>query len=441
MKDRIRSVLEEKLGEALTRNFPELVRREARVQGGPKKVKAIIGMRRAGKTSFLFQELANRLEAGLSRDRLVYVNFEDERLAEMKAEDLEEILTLYYRQFPHYRGKETVVWCFDEIQVIPGWERFVRRILDSEKVEIFISGSSARMLSREVATSMRGRAMETVIRPFSWREFLRMKNHEPKRGKQLFSPAERSTMEALFEAYLEWGGFPETVEMETDRERVELLQGYVDIVLLRDIGERHGVSNLLALRALVRQVLRHPAQLLSVSKVYRDFKSRGIEVSKGTLLAFMAYLEDSFLVFGLPLVAGSERRRQTNPRKFYLADHGLARAYAASSSVDRGRMLENMVAVALQANSSALGYWLTEEGYEVDFCAQTYGGEKRLVQVSSDLSETSTWEREVRALDSARKEVKGASCLLLSETAPQKGSEQPDWLEHRLVWRWLLEDF
>jgi predicted AAA+ superfamily ATPase len=312
------------------------------------------------------------------------------------------IIENYYRQFPDYRGKETVVWCFDEIQVIAGWERFVRRVMDSEKVEIFVSGSSARMLSREVATSMRGRAMETVVTPFSWREYLRANGSEPKPGKQIFSPTERSRIEALFEDYLEWGGFPETLKLTTDRERIELLQGYVDIVLLRDIGERHGVGNLTALRAFVRQLLRHPARPLSISKTYRDFQSRGIAVAKGTLLEFLEHLEDAFLVFSLPLAVGSERRRQTNPRKLYLSDHALARAFATASGLDRGRMIENMVACVMKWSCRDVGYLLTDEGYEIDFLGQTYDGKTLLIQVASNLSEPSTWQREIRALESAR---------------------------------------
>lgn len=439
MKDRISEVIEGKLADALRQTFPDLVRRDAPVSTHPKKVKAVVGMRRAGKTSFLFQMLQARYSSGVSRDRLVYFNFEDERLAEMLAEDLERVIESYYRQFPDYRMKETVVWCFDEIQVVAGWERFVRRLLDSEQVEIFISGSSARMLSREVATSLRGRAMETVITPYSWREFLRALGAEPKPGNRLFASAERSRLEALFDKYLEWGGFPEILEMETGRERVELLQGYVDIVLLRDIGERHGVGNLAALRAFVRQLLRHPAQLLSVSKTYRDFQSRGIRVAKGTLLEYLEYLEDAFLVFTLPLAAGSERRRQTNPRKLYVADHGLARAYAASSGLDRGRMLENIVACDLRWRCRDLGYLLTDEGFEVDFFALTHDGETLLVQVAADIASPDTWQREIRALASARASHAEARCLLLSESKPPLRVVVPEWLEVLTVWRWLLE--
>jgi len=438
MEDRIRQVVETKLGDAIALAFPELVRRDAQVSANKQKARAIIGMRRAGKTSLLFQILKDRLDSGIPRERLIYFNFEDERLAGMEAVDLDLLLDAYYRRFAALRQNETVVWCLDEIQLIPEWERFVRRMLDSEKVEIFLSGSSARMLSREVATSMRGRATETVVAPFSFREFLRATDCEPKGDVQLLGAAESSMIEAGFEAYLRWGGFPEIKTAETDREKMELLQNYVDVVLLRDVAERHGVGNLTALRAFVRQLLRSPAQLFSVSKAYRDFRSRGISVSKETLLDYLAYLEDAFLVFTLPLAVGSERRRQTNPRKLYLTDHGLARAHATGPALDRGRMLENIVAGRLLDESMDLGYLLTNGGHEVDFLARDFEGNERLIQVASDLSDPATFEREVRALDAARSEFGQAQTLLIAETPPPRGVVCPDWLRIVPVWRWLL---
>jgi len=162
-----------------------------------------------------------------------------------------------------------VTWCFDGIQVVPGWERFVRRLLDSENVEVFLSGSSARMLSREVATSMRGRALETVITPFSFREFARVRGAEWQRGRRVVGAAERSAWLALFDDYLEMGGFPEAGGLALPRERIGLLQGYVDSVLFRDVVERHGIGNIVALRALVRQLLRQAASHFSGTKSMR----------------------------------------------------------------------------------------------------------------------------------------------------------------------------
>jgi predicted AAA+ superfamily ATPase len=259
------------MGDAVTVPFPLLTRRDAvapRLEG---KARVVIGMRRAGKTSFLHQCLADRLAEGIARDRLVYFNFEDERLGALEADQLGAIIEEYYRSFPRYRGAVRVTWCLDEIHVIPGWERFVRRKIDAENVEVLLSGSSARMLSREVATAMRGRALETVIAPFSFREFARARGETPPSSRRLTGAAEQSAWLARFDEYLAIGGFPEAGKLGAARDRVGLLQGYVDSVLFRDVAERHGVANLVALQALVRQLLRSPATALSVSKIYADF--------------------------------------------------------------------------------------------------------------------------------------------------------------------------
>jgi predicted AAA+ superfamily ATPase len=170
---------------------------------------------------------------------------------------------------------------FDEIQLGPGWERFARRLLDSEKVELFLTGSSARMLSREIASSMRGRAMEARVFPFSFREFLRHQGREPASADRLPKAGLSSLRKALRE-YLVMGGFPEAQGAQT-LDRLDLLRGYVDATLLRDVIERYAVSHPLALRHLTRQLLGNAAGQFSVNRYYNQLKSQGIPVSKDTL--------------------------------------------------------------------------------------------------------------------------------------------------------------
>ncbi len=202
--------LSEKLTESLKAEIPKgTPRRVFRSVSFPNKATAVIGMRRAGKTTFLHQLRRERLEAGIPQVRLPYVNFEDERLAGIEARHLAFLVEDYYRRYPCFRGKEAVTWCFDEIQLVPDWERFVRRLLDSEKVEVFVSGSSAALLSREVATSMRGRGWEVIIHPFSFEEALRHAGIVPPSDPRHVTAAERSELEHAFLRYLEVGGFPE----------------------------------------------------------------------------------------------------------------------------------------------------------------------------------------------------------------------------------------
>jgi len=439
MDDQLGKVIRNKLGEAVQEPFPAFTRREASAPPLRGKARAVIGMRRAGKTTFLYQCLADRLAQGVERERLVYFNFEDERLGGLTAPDLGLILDEYYRSFPKFRRNQRVTWCFDEIQTIPGWEKFVRRVMDAENVELLLSGSSAKMLSREVATTMRGRALEVVITPFNFREFARARGSSLPRDRQLMSPREESAWLARFDDYVRTGGFPEACQEELAPHRVELLQGYVETVLFRDVAERHGVANLVALRAFVRHLLRQPASSLSITKVHADFRSRGIGVAKETLLAFLSHLEDAFLVFTVPVASRSERRQQVNPRKMYVSDHALAAAFQPTADADRGHHLENIVACELQRRCTALAYVKTAGGQEVDFLVTSRDGEQQLVQVAADLREKGTLERELRGLAAAGEEFPMARKILLAETEVPRGATVPGDVEVVTIWRWLLD--
>jgi predicted AAA+ superfamily ATPase len=211
---------------------------------------------------------------------------------------------------------------------VPGWEGLVRRLMDPGGLEFFVTGSSARLLSREVATSLRGRAMEVLVHPFSFREALRHTGDEPPAHAGAGTwPA--ALLDQRLRRYLVDGGFPEAQGADP-RDRVALLAGYVDIVVLRDVIDRHTVTNPLALRWLQRQLLSHPGGAFSVKKHYDTLRSQGIRVGKDTLHAYLGYLEDAFLVRTVSLHAASERQRMVNPRKAYPVDPGLIAIFAQS---------------------------------------------------------------------------------------------------------------
>ena len=266
-------------------------------------------------------------------------------------------------------------WFLDEIQFVPGWERFVRRVLDSERCEIVVSGSSARLLSREVHTSLRGRGMATVIRPFSFREFLRHRGEEPVKEARRWTAAERSLVEKRFREFLVQGGFPEAQGL-APAPRIELLQGYVDTVLFRDVVERYGVSQVAALRWLVRHCLRNPAGSFSVHRLHQDLKSQGLGVARDLVHAMLGHLIDAFLLSAVPLATESERQRNSNPRKVYPADPGLIRAFDASGRSNLGHALETAVFNELERRGLDVGYVKTLEGLEVDFLTRHPGRAK-----------------------------------------------------------------
>jgi hypothetical protein len=396
-------VLVEKLNAALGAAPPlTFTRRDARLPAVPGKVHAVIGMRRAGKTTFLRQLLDER-RATLPPERALLLSFDDERLAGIGVDQLGFLLEEHYRRHPALRGRDLVHWLLDEIQLVPGWERFVRRVLDTEKVAIAVSGSSARMLSREVHTALRGRGMATVIRPFSFREFLRHRGEEPDKEARRWTAAERSLVEKRFREFLSGGGFPEAQNL-TPALRVDLLQGYVDTVLFRDVVERHGVSQVAALRWLVRQCLRNPAGSFSVHRLHLDLKAQGHGVAKDAVHAMLGHLQDAFLLSAVPLATESERRRNSNPRKLYPADPGLIKAFDASGRGNVGHALETVVLNELERRAADIGYVKTGDGLVVDFLARHRAGGEELIQVCADPSTGDTLSRELRALADAAKD-------------------------------------
>jgi predicted AAA+ superfamily ATPase len=393
-------------------------------------------MRRAGKTTFLHQLRHERLASGIPQERLPHINFEDERLAGMEARHLDLLVEEYYRRFPEIRGRDTVTWCFDEIQQVPGWERFVRRLLDTEKVEIFLSGSSAALLSREVATSMRGRGWEVVIHPFSFEESLRHHGGAVPADAKAVTPAERSALEHALSRYLEVGGFPEAQQLDV-ADRYELLLRYVDVAMLRDVVERHKVSNVAALHWLVRQLLGSPGGLFSVEKFYARLKSQGLAVSRDTLYALARYLEDCFLVRIVWMEADSERQRMVNPRKVYPVDPGVIPIFDQSGRANRGHALEAAVRVELERRRMEVTYVRTDDGLEVDFLARRPGLDPMLIQVAAELDDPTVREREVRALLAARDGHSRASMQLITLT-PEAAVGIPSTVNVYPAWQWLV---
>jgi hypothetical protein len=429
-------VLIEKLNASVAaRVVPPGTPRDARLPPVPRKAHAVIGMRRAGKTTFLHQ-LQEQRRQGLPPERAVLISFEDDRLAGLSSDHLSLLLEEYYRRYPGLRQRDVVHWFFDEIQGVSGWERFVRRVLDSERVEIVLSGSSARMLSREVHTSLRGRGMETVIRPFSFREYLRHRGEEPDEPCRRWTNALRSLIEKRFGEFLVEGGFPE-VQGLAPALRVELLQGYVDTVLFRDIVERHGITQVAALRWITRHCLRNAAGAVSVHRLHRDLRSQGHAVGKDAVHAMLGHLVDAFLLSTVSLSTESERQRNSNPRKVYPVDPGLIRAFDHSGRANVGHALETAVLHELERRKAEVGYVRTDDAAEVDFLAGPLDGPAELIQVCADPSAEATREREIRAL--ARARTTRATRRLLVLTQEQAVAVRVPGVVVQPAYEWLLE--
>lgn len=439
MEGQFKEIIRQKIADSLAMSVPEMTRRDIELPKVPRKALAVIGMRRGGKTYFLWQCLADKLASGSPRETLLYFNFEDERLSGMSADHLQSVVEEYYLLHPEFRDKERVTFFLDEIQVVPGWERFARRLLDSEKMDLFISGSSARLLSREVATSMRGRALETIVYPFSFREALRHAGAEPSRSISSLPKATRSDLEKRFIGYLTAGGFPEAQGLG-EADRVPLLRSYVDVVILRDVIERHNVSNVVALRWLQRNLLANAAGSFSINKYHRDLKSQGIPIGKDTLHEYLGHLEDAFLINTVSVHSASKRKRMVNPRKSYPIDPGLIPIYERTGRANLGHALETAVFIELKRRGCEVSYVRATGEQEVDFIAQDFSGRTALIQICADVGIQETYEREVRALaDASALFPKATPVLLTLEAVPTRARIQKPIQPIRAI-EWLLDD-
>ena len=413
-----------------------LTRREIVVPEIAGKAVAVIGMRRAGKTTFLHQCRADLASQGRAPGQLLYFNFEDERLGDFQASDLHRVVDAHARLFPPSVGEKTAFF-FDEIQLVPGWEQFCRRLLDSGTCEIFISGSSAKLLSREIATSMRGRAWELLIQPFGFAEFLRHRGHAVPQHVDRLVSREMAFLDHQFASYLEVGGFPEAQGLAAI-ERRKLLQSYVDVVMLRDVIERHHVANVTALRWMIRRLLANPAGHFSITKFAADLKSQGIPVGREMLYQLLDHLEDTFLVTSLPLSTDSEKRRQVNPRKIYPADTGLIPVFDRSLKSNIGHALEVAVFHELQRRCCEVGYLKTSGGFDVDFSVKTATGRRELIQVCASLDDDETRKREVRALQEALVECSADRALILTLESRLPYPVMPRGVDVMPAWQWML---
>ena len=427
----------------------------------PGKATAIVGMRRAGKTTFLHQLRRERIARGAARERVPYLSFEDERLAGLDASHLGGLVNEYHRRFPGSPGaaEAAVTWCFDEIQLVPGWERFVRRLIDTEQCEVFVTGSSAALLSREIATALRGRAWQVLIHPFSFEEALRHREgiypggSEPGPGAEAEARAEaeaevtaatarmtgsdRLRLERALLDWLEAGGFPEVQGLDAATRR-RLLRDYVDVAMLRDVVERHEVRNVAGLRWLVRHLLGNAGSPFSVEKFHRALRSQGIAIARDTLHQLLSHLEDCFLVRIVWMESASERQRMVNPRKAYPVDPGLIPVFDRTGRANTGHALETAVLVELERRGFEVTYLRTPEGYEVDFLARAEDGGMELIQVCADLSDPATAARELRALAAGGALFPTARKRLLTLTRDGLPAETPADVEAQSACEWLL---
>lgn len=373
-----------------------LVERAVRLDAPPGRIAAGIGMRRTGKTCLMIREMQRLVAAGVDETAILFVSFEDDRLTPLDAGGLAALVDAFYATYPQNHGRSCHLF-LDEIQCVTDWSRVLRRLLDTRDVRLTVSGSSARMLSREIATELRGRSLSVDVWPYAFEEWLRAGGHGFPAAPH--GQATRDGLMGDLRRYLNEGGLPDTVDADLAT-RQRILRDHLDVVLFRDVVERNGITNLPLVRYLMRTLLASAGRSVSLHKLYNDLQSQGRKVGKDTLHAYLSHFEDAYLVFPVGLHDTAPRRAENAPRKMYAVDTGLLTA-ARLGTDDLGQRFENLVFLDLRRQGAEVSYYQTRERREVDFLATHLDGRRELVQACWDASDPETRAREQTALDEA----------------------------------------
>jgi len=410
------------------------VPRRLPIEAVPGKATVCIGVRRSGKSTYLFQVIQRLVDSGVPRENILYLNFFDDRLHDLQQEGLGLITEAYYSLYPEKKNTETVYCFFDEIQAVAGWEPFVDRLMRTERCEVTITGSSAQMLSREIATQMRGRALSWELFPFSFREFLDYKGIE---STGALSTKRRLLVQKAFGAYWETGGFPEVAGLDR-RLRIKIHQEYFRAILFRDLVERHDVSHPKALKDLAHRLVDNIASLYSVNSLTGYLKSLGHKAPKSAVSDYLDWFEDAYFLFTVRIFDASLARSRTNPKKIYCIDHGLVTSVSSGILVNSGHLLENIVFTALRRVCPEVYYHKTKGGLEVDFVAQMQDRSRMLVQVCESMAEPQTRKREVTALGEAMVELGLKAGTIVTRREEEQIKVAGGKIEVVPIWRFLL---
>jgi predicted AAA+ superfamily ATPase len=420
--------------------LPEVLPREIDAPLSSQKIIAIVGPRRSGKTYLLFWLIKKLLSGNISAEQIIYFNFDDPRLLPSDAKDIELILEAYRELYPEHRKKINYLF-FDEIQNVKDWEIGVRRIYDTRKFRIFLTGSSSKLLSKEIATQLRGRAISFEILPFSFREILSVKGIEL--DKNIAYSMERFSITKCLNEYLKTGGFPEVVLEENSDLKTRILKEYLETMFFKDLVERYHVKNQALLRELTKFLTTNTANLFSLNAFYRWIKS-AYPVTKRTLLNYVAYLEDTGLFFLVRKFSYSLKEQTQTPRKCYIVDIGLRSAYGFKFSEDEGRNLENAVFIELQHRKAKnplmeIFYWQDYKKREVDFVIKQGKKIEQLIQVCVKVDDFRIKEREIGALVKASEQLQCDNLSVITFDYEKEEEINGKKVAFKLIWQWLLE--
>jgi len=381
------------------------------------------GIRRAGKSYLLYQRMQQLLAQGIQWDEMLYINFEDERLTGMVVSDLNLLLEVHLEIY----GKKPILF-LDEIQNISGWDKFARRLADT-KHRVYITGSNAKMLSQDIQTTLGGRYIPVDVYPYSFKEFLGA-NNIPVTANRLSSTEGKADVLRKFNDYFYFGGFPEGAELSAKR---DYLTSVYQKIYMGDIAARHTVGNTFALRILFKKLAESVKQPLSFTRIANIVSSTGAKVGTQTVINYMEYARDAWLINPVQNIAGKLVDKETSP-KYYYTDNGILNLFLLEGNTS---LLENLVAVNLlrkYGRNDAVYFY--NQGVEVDFyIPDAYAA----VQVCYNLDNSNgTFDREIKGLLKITEVLECKKLLVITRDTERTLEISGKTIEVVPAWKWLL---
>lgn len=421
--------------------IPEYKKRDISIPIDSDFINTITGPRRAGKTYFCFQliDQIKKQKKGIENN-ILYINFEDEKLLNANAKDLDNLLETFYELFS-VNEKENLYLFLDEIQKVKNWDSWVRRIYDTnKKVKIIVTGSSSKLLSKEISTKLRGRALNTEIFPLDFKSYLKWKNIEYNLNTILYSKKKKE-IKKNFKEYLIQGGYPSIVL--DNKIKDEVLQNYYESMILKDIIERHNLKEIKKLRTLASLLFDSVTKEISYNKIANKMSSLGYNISKNTIIEYVSYFEDSYLFFQNLKYEYSTTKQLGSIKKIYCIDNGLLNSVSFKFSEDFGKLIENLVFLELKKRKKEVFFHRDE--YECDFILKEKNKVSEAIQVTSSLNEKNE-KREINGLMEALNKHRLKEGLILTYENPGENEDiektktiNGKSVKIKPVWKWLLE--
>lgn len=410
----------------------DVLPRELSLPIDSKKIITVPGVRRCGKSSLLLLVINQLLSQGISKERILFLYFDDERL-QFNAENLDEILQAYRELYPDIPLRDAYLF-FDEIQMADDWQAFIRRVYEQECKNIFITGSNSRMLSCELSTSLRGRTMQYEEFPLSFKEYCQFSQIDT----NYYVAANQAKIINAFKEFLKSGAFPEVaLNQEIYKERI--LQEYFFVMLYKDLIERYEIKNPAPVRYFIKRVMANLTKPISINRIYNELKSQGISIGKNTLYDLIEQTEAIYLFFSLTRYNPSLIKENSGDKKYYCVDTGLRHILLNSQSEDNGKLLENAVFLHLRGSLSlqeSIHYY--KEKKECDFLIANQLQVTQLIQVSWSIHDEETRQREISGLLEASAATGCNKFTIITFEEEEEITEQGYQIQVIPAWKWML---